>query len=72
MKIIVKRGKLLQLMAKNFLTQKDLAEKLEITPQAVNAIIKERNGTGIDTAKKICDLFKCVFEDIFELPAQGE
>lgn len=67
MKILLNKREMLRFMAKNFLNQRTLAEKLEITPQALNAIIKERNGTSLETAKKICELFGCVFEDIFEI-----
>lgn len=67
MKINIKRRELQICMAKSFLNQKDLAEKLEMTPQAVNAIVKERNGTSLETAQKICKLFGKQFEDLFEL-----
>ncbi len=67
MKILIKRRELLRLMAKNFLSQKVFAEKIGITPQALNAIIKERNGTSLETAKKICELFSCDFGDLFDV-----
>lgn len=75
MKIRVKKKRFVSEMTKRFLSQKDLAEKLEMTPQAVNAILKERNGTSLETAKKICDLFVVSFDDLFtvdELPFAEE
>lgn len=67
MQIKIKRREFLLEMARNFLNQKDLADKLELTPQAINAILKERSGTSLDTAKKVCTLFKCDFDAIFEV-----
>jgi DNA-binding XRE family transcriptional regulator len=29
--------------------------------------LKERNNIGIETAKKVCDLFNCSFEELFEV-----
>lgn len=70
MKIKVKQKDFLRLMARAFLNQKTLAEKLEITPQAVNAFLKNRNFLSIETAKKACSLFACEFEDIFEVVSE--
>ena len=67
MKINAKRKELQLEMAKRFINQKDFSDKLEITPQAFNAILKERNGTSLETAKKICEYFGCKFEDLFEI-----
>lgn len=67
MRIKIRRKNFLTEMAKIFLNQKGLAEKLEITPQAVNAFLKGRNFLSIATAKKACDLFGRKFEDLFEI-----
>jgi DNA-binding XRE family transcriptional regulator len=65
--IKIKRKRFLLEMARSFLSQKVLAEKLGVTPQAVNGFLKERNNIGIETAKKVCDLFNCSFEELFEV-----
>ena len=65
MQIIVNRRAFLTEMARRFLTQKALAELLDVTPQAVNAIIKGRARPSMETAKKLCDIFGCCFDDLF-------
>lgn len=67
MTIKIKRQRFMLEMAKAFLSQKALADKLGITPQAVNGFLKDRNNIGIGTARKVCDLFSCDFEDVFEI-----
>jgi DNA-binding XRE family transcriptional regulator len=67
MTIKIKRKDFLLKMAKGFLSQKALAEKLQITPQAVNGFLNERYNIGIETAKKVCELFSCEFEELFEV-----
>lgn len=70
MQIKIKRKDFLLAMARLFLSQKALAEKLEITPQAVNSFLKGRSFLSIETAKKICQLFACNFEDVFEVAGE--
>ena len=66
-KIKIKRKRFVIEMARAFLNQKALADKLGITPQAVNNFLKDRNNIGIGTARKVCELFSCDFEDVFEI-----
>jgi putative transcriptional regulator len=46
-------------------TQKDLAEKMNISRQTVNAIENERYDPSLPLAFKFARLFNCRIEDIF-------
>ena len=47
------------------LTQEDLAEKLGVTRQTINAIEKQRYNPSLELAFKLADFFGVTIEDIF-------
>jgi putative transcriptional regulator len=54
-----------QLRAERGLTQADLADRLNVSRQTVNAIETERYDPSLPLAFAIARLFKCRVEDIF-------
>jgi putative transcriptional regulator len=59
------RNKLKVLRAEHNYTQEQLAEKIGISRQAVNAIEKEKFDPSLDTAFKLAKLFNTTIEEIF-------
>ena len=53
--------------AKNDFTQADLAERVGVSRQTINAIEKGRYNLSIVLALKLAHIFKVRVEDIFEL-----
>lgn len=49
-------------------TQADLAEKLGVSRQAVNAVETEKHDPSLDLAFRISSVFQQPVEDIFENP----
>jgi putative transcriptional regulator len=60
------KNKLRELRAAREWSQSDLADKLGVSRQTVNAIETERYDPGLPLAFKVADLFKQPIEDIFE------
>tara|TARA_B100000378_G_scaffold274827_1_gene269868 strand:+ start:35 stop:241 length:207 start_codon:yes stop_codon:yes gene_type:complete len=56
--------------AKNDFTQADLAERVGVSRQTINAIEKGRYNLSIVLALKLAHIFKVKVEDIFELEEQ--
>jgi putative transcriptional regulator len=52
-------------------TQADLAERLDVSRQAVNAIETEKHSPSLELAFRISALFQQSVEAIFENPHQG-
>jgi putative transcriptional regulator len=51
--------------AKKDITQEDLANKMEVTRQTVNAIERGKYDPSIKLAFKMARFFECSIEDIF-------
>lgn len=47
------------------MTQEDLAQKVKVTRQTINAIEKEKYDPSLELAFKFAKLFKVKIEDIF-------
>jgi len=47
------------------LTQEDLAEKLGVTRQTINAIGKQRYNPSLELAFKLADFFEVTIEELF-------
>ena len=47
------------------LTQEDLAEKLGVTRQTINAIEKQRYNPSLELAFKLADFFEVAIEELF-------
>jgi len=60
------KNRLKVLRAENDLTQADLADKLEVSRQTVNAIEKGKFDPSLPLAFKISRLFEKPIEEIFE------
>lgn len=56
--------------AKNDFTQADLAERVGVSRQTINAIEKGRYNLSIVLALKLAHIFKVRVEDVFELEQQ--
>ncbi|KAF5410213.1 MAG: helix-turn-helix transcriptional regulator [Euryarchaeota archaeon] len=55
------------------LTQEDLAEKLGVTRQTINAIEKQRYNPSLELAFKLADFFGVTIEELFvHSQASGE
>jgi putative transcriptional regulator len=56
------------------LTQEDLAEKLGVTRQTINAIEKQRYNPSLELAFKLADFFGVTIEELFirDSPAEPE
>lgn len=53
-------------------TQADLAERLGVSRQAVNALETGKHAPSLDLAFRISTLFKQTVEEIFENPYQAD
>ncbi|MDN3648417.1 helix-turn-helix transcriptional regulator [Reinekea marina] len=60
------KNKLKVLRAERDWTQADLAEKLEVSRQTINAIEKDKFDPSLPLAFKAARLFKLTIEEIFE------
>ncbi|WP_066801476.1 helix-turn-helix transcriptional regulator [Sphingomonas soli] len=58
------------LRAERAWSQQDLAERLEVSRQSVNAIETGRYDPSLPLAFKIADLFEMAIEDIFTNPSK--
>ena len=59
------KNKLRDLRAERGWSQADLAEKLDVSRQTVNAIETEKYAPSLPLAFKIADIFNMKIEDIF-------
>jgi putative transcriptional regulator len=59
------KNKLKVFRAMHDLTQEDLAEKLDVTRQTINAIEKQRYNPSLKLAFKLADFFGVTIEDLF-------
>ncbi|WP_404334768.1 helix-turn-helix transcriptional regulator [Sphingomonas sp. MMS12-HWE2-04] len=64
------KNRLRVLRAERAWSQQDLAERLEVSRQSVNAIETGRYDPSLPLAFKIADLFEMPIEDIFTNPAK--
>ena len=48
-------------------SQKDLAEKLKVRRQTINAIENDKYSPSLELALRMTQLFDCKVEDLFEL-----
>ena len=63
------KNRLRVLRAERGWSQQDLAERLGVSRQSVNAIETGRYDPSLPLAFRIADLFDLVIEDIFENPS---
>ena len=61
------KNKLRELRAAKEWSQSDLADKLEVSRQTINAIETEKYDPSLPLAFKVARLFKKPIEEIFEL-----
>jgi putative transcriptional regulator len=64
------KNRLRVLRAERAWSQQDLAERLEVSRQSVNAIETGRYDPSLPLAFKIADLFEMAIEDLFTNPAK--
>ena len=64
------RNRLKVLRAERDWSQQDLAERLEVSRQSVNAIETGRYDPSLPLAFRIADLFEMAIEDIFTNPSK--
>lgn len=65
------KNRLRVLRAEATWTQADLAERLGVSRQAINALETEKHDPSLDLAFRISALFKLSVEEIFENPHQS-
>ena len=61
------KNKIKQLRKEHGLRQEDMASKLDVTRQTINAIENDKYNPTLELAMKIARLFCVCVEDIFEL-----
>ena len=66
------KNRLRVLRAERTWSQQDLAERLEVSRQSVNAIETGRYDPSLPLAFKIADLFGLTIEDIFTNPSKED
>ncbi|MCX9011972.1 MAG: helix-turn-helix transcriptional regulator [Candidatus Methanoperedens sp.] len=59
------KNKLKVFRAMHDVTQEDLAQKVKVTRQTINAIEKEKYDPSLELAFKLAQLFNVKIEDIF-------
>ncbi|HWK35132.1 helix-turn-helix transcriptional regulator [Sphingomonas sp.] len=64
------KNRLRVLRAERAWSQQDLAERLEVSRQSVNAVETGRYDPSLPLAFKIADVFDLTIEDIFTNPAK--
>ncbi len=64
------KNRLKVLRAERDWSQQDLAERLQVSRQSVNAIETGRYDPSLPLAFRIADLFACAIEDIFANPSK--
>jgi len=64
------KNRLRVLRAERAWSQQDLAERLEVSRQSVNAIETGRYDPSLPLAFRIADLFEMTIEDIFTNPSR--
>ena len=64
------KNRLRVLRAERAWSQQDLAERLEVSRQSVNAIETGRYDPSLPLAFRIADLFEMAIEEIFTNPAK--
>ena len=62
------KNRLRVLRAEKGWTQAELAERLGVSRQAVNALETEKHDPSLDLAYRIAALFEAAVEDIFDTP----
>ena len=65
-------NRLRDLRAERGWSQSDLAERLGVSRQSVNAIETGRYDPSLPLAFRIAELFESAIEDIFTSPSSGE
>lgn len=65
MKIIANKPNAEYVRLKNGFNYTDLADRVGITRQGLRLIFKGETGAAPQTAKKICEVLNCDFEEIF-------
>ena len=65
------KNKLKVFRAMQDLTQEDLAEKLGVTRQTINAIEKQRYNPSLELAFKLADFFGVTIEELFTYENPG-
>lgn len=66
------KNRLRVLRAERAWSQQDLAERLEVSRQSVNAIETGRYDPSLPLAFRIADLFGLRIEDVFENPSAAD
>lgn len=66
------KNRLRVLRAERAWSQQDLAERLEVSRQSVNAIETGRYDPSLPLAFRIADLFGLQIEDVFERPSAAD
>ncbi|WP_422056355.1 helix-turn-helix transcriptional regulator [Sphingomonas sp.] len=66
------KNRLRVLRAEREWSQQDLAERLEVSRQSVNAIETGRYDPSLPLAFKIADLFELTIEEIFTNPSKED
>jgi len=66
------KNRLRVLRAEREWSQQDLAERLEVSRQSVNAIETGRYDPSLPLAFRIADLFGLRIEDVFENPSAAD
>ncbi len=59
------RNRLPELREERGLSQQELAERVEVTRQTINAVERERYNPSLELAFDLADEFDCHVEDIF-------
>ncbi len=65
-------AKIKEYRTKAGLTQKDLADKLYVTYQAVSRWENDEAEPSIDTIKEMCNIFSCSTDELFEIEKKQE
>ncbi|MHC1574545.1 MAG: helix-turn-helix transcriptional regulator [Candidatus Methanogasteraceae archaeon] len=65
------KNKLKVFRAMHDLTQEDLADKLGVTRQTINAIEKQRYNPSLELAFKLADFFGVTIEELFTYENPG-
>ncbi|MEM7699272.1 MAG: helix-turn-helix transcriptional regulator [Verrucomicrobiota bacterium] len=65
-------NRLKQLRADHGWSQAELAERLDVSRQTINALEKDRYDPSLPLAFKLARLFGCRIEDIFTPPDAGD
>lgn len=66
-RIMAKRGEIENKLLNKLMSRQELAEKMNIHRSSIDSFMSQTNGMTPRNAKKMLEILKCKFDDIFQI-----